>query len=221
MSRNSLLCGLNSDESLIAFWKLLFCPSLRKHFGSEPSLQWCEKLIATFLAGDHATFSARCDTMAREVEAASSVQPQLSLENPPWAMLSLDMRIGMVPWATPIFGRFLLLFLSTGSANWKGKPVLPIAFVTSGGPGDSKDTAIRICAPSNAVRVSAEYWLMRGFLWRREEGPHFSLAPDEQGKTFSMHAYTDESGQKKSIYFETTNSFGREKHDFDEFLHEV
>lgn len=221
MSRGSLLYGLNSDESLIVFWKLLFSPSLRKHFGSESSLQWCENLIATFLAGDHATFSARCDTMAAEVEAASSGQPQLSITNPPWAMLSLDMLIGMVPWANPIFGRFLVLFLAEGSANWKGKPILPIAFVTSGGPGDSKDTAIRICAPSNAARVSAEYWLMRGYLCRREEGAHFSLASDEQGRTFSMHHYTDESGQKKSIYFETTDSFGREKNDFDEFLLEA
>ena len=221
MSRSSLLYGLDSDESLLAFWKLLFGPSLRKRLGSEHSRQWCEKLMETFLAGDHATFRARCDTMAREVEAASSGLPQLSLENPPWAMLSLDMRIGMVPWATPIFGRFLLLFLATGSANWKDKPVLPIAFVTSGGPGDSKDTAIRICAPSNAVRVSAEYWLMRGYLSRREEGPHFSLAPDQQGRKFSMHAYTDESGQKKNIYFDTTYSFGHERDDFDAFLHEV
>lgn len=221
MSRSSLLYGLNSDESLVAFWKLLFSPFLRKHFGSKHSLQWGEKLIESFIAGDHAAFSARCDTMAEEVEAVWSGQPPLSIENLPWAMLSLDMRIGMVPWATPIFGRFLLLFLATGSANWNGKPVLPIAFVTSGGPGDSKDTAIRIRAPSNDARVSAEYWLMRGFLWRREEGPHFSLAPDEQGRTFSMHDYTDESGQQKSIYFETSDSFGREKDDFDEFLLEA
>lgn len=218
MSRSSLLYGLNSDESLIAFWKLLFSPSLRKHFGSEHSLQWCEKLIESFHAGDHAAFSARCVTMAAEGEAASSNQPPLSIENPPWAMLSLDMRIGMVPWANPIFGRFLLLFLATGSTNWRGKPVLPIAFVTSGGPGDSKETAIRIGAPSNDARVSAEYWLMRGFLWRREEGPHFSLAPDEQGRTFSMHDYTDKSGQQKSIYFDTTDSFGREQDDFHKFL---
>jgi hypothetical protein len=53
-----------------------------------------------------------------------------------------------------------------------------------------------------------------------EQGMHATLAPDEHGRTFSLHGYTDQDGTKKSLFFETTNSFGREEEDFLEFLHD-
>lgn len=59
---------------------------------------------------------------------------------------------------------------------------------------------------------------MRGYLNRREEGPHMTLAPDEAGRTFSQHHYIDQHGAKETIFFETTDSFGREEEDFAEFL---
>jgi hypothetical protein len=106
------------------------------------------------------------------------------------------MVLGTFPWVTPLFDRFLFLFFQKGSATFRGQEILPMAYVLSGGPGDTKDTAIRICAPSNAARVSAEYWLRRGYIWTREEGPHFTLEPDENGRQFSQHCYTDTSGAK-------------------------
>jgi hypothetical protein len=149
-----------------------------------------------------------------------SLVPRPSMQYPPWSMISLDMAIGFYPWISPMFDRFLLLLLSTGSVvNKRFGEVLPIAFVLSGGPGESKESAIRICAPSNAARVSAEYWLMRAFLWIPKQGDHFTLAPDENGRSFSMHTYTDQSGAKKSLFFETTDSLGREEEDFLAFLH--
>ena len=142
------------------------------------------------------------------------------MQNPPWSIISLDMAIGMFPWASPVFDRFLLLLLSTGSVTHKRfGELLPIAFVISGGPGDSKDSAIRICAPSNAARVSAEYWLIRAFLDVREPGAHFTTAPDVNGRQFSLHTYTESSGDGRSVYFDTTSSFGREEEDFRDFLH--
>jgi hypothetical protein len=130
------------------------------------------------------------------------------------------MRLGLVPWVTPTFDRGFAILLEHGSALEKRfGEVLPFAFFLRGGPGDSRQTAFRVCAPSNAVRASAEHWLMRGYLNRREEGPHATLAPDEAGRTFSLHHYIDENGTKKNILFETTVSFGREEEDFSDFLY--
>jgi hypothetical protein len=97
--------------------------------------------------------------------------------------------------------------------------VLPIAFIASGGPGDSEDTAFRICAPNGPVRASAEHWLMRAYLRRREEGMHATLGSDATGQRFSMHEYTDQFGMRKRVFFETTDSLGREEDDFSEFVY--
>ena len=80
------------------------------------------------------------------------------------------------------------------------------------------EDACRIYAPSAPVRASAEHWLMREYLGSRERLPHASLAPDKDGRTFSMHVYIDREGTEKSIFFETTESFGREEDDFRQFL---
>jgi hypothetical protein len=59
---------------------------------------------------------------------------------------------------------------------------------------------------------------MRGYLDRRGEGSHATLAPNEAGRTFSLHHYIDQHGTNKGIFFETTGSFGREEEDFRELL---
>lgn len=216
-----LLYGLTSEQSLVVVWRLLFSPSLRKHFGPESSLQWCRDLIDTYASGNCAKFSAEYNRMAAQVGKVLQQQPKPSLERPPWAMISLDLRIGLIPWVTPIFDQFLLVLFSSGIALEKHfGDVLPVAFITKGGPGDSKARAFRIYAPSGPVRASAEHWLMLGYLWRRERGFHASLMPDEDGRRFSMHGYTDLKGVERSIFFETTESFGREEDDFLQFLHE-
>jgi hypothetical protein len=219
MMNRHLLYGLSSEQTLAVVWKLLFSPSLQKHFGPEPSLHWCENLIDTYASGHHAEFSAEYNRMAAQVGKILQEEPKLSLERPPWAMISLDMRIGLIPWVTPIFDRFLLVLFSSGMALEKHfGDVLPVAFIAKGGPGDSTGTAFRIYAPSGPVRASAEHWLMRAYLWRREQILHASLSPDKDGRTFSMHRYTDLEGMEKSIFFETTESFGREEEDFRQFL---
>jgi hypothetical protein len=53
-----------------------------------------------------------------------------------------------------------------------------------------------------------------------EEGPHATLTSDEAGRTFSLDHYIDIQGTKKSVFFETADSFGREEEDFSDFLHE-
>jgi hypothetical protein len=218
---HSLLHGLSAGESLIAIWKLLFGPSLRNHFGAEWSLRWCRNLIESFLGGNHTEFSAHYDNLAIQVRQVLSQEPKLSMEHPPWAMFSLDLRFGMIPWVTPGFDRFLLRLFSTGTAIEKHfGDILPLAFVLSGGPGDSEETAFRICAPSGPVRASAEYWLTRAYLRKREDGIHATLDPDVSGRRFSMHEYTDMSGIEKRVFFETTHSLGREQEDFLEFLHD-
>jgi hypothetical protein len=217
----SLLHGLNPEESLTAIWKLLFSPQLRNHFGSEWSVQWCKKLIDTYLGGNHAEVSAQYNSLAPQVKQVQSKEPKLSMEHPPWGMFSLDMRIGLIPWVSFGLDRSLLLLLSTGTAIEKHfGDILPLAFVISGGPGNSEESAFRICAPSSPARASAEHWLMRAYLRRREEGMHATLESDVTGQMFSMHEYTDESGVRKRVFFETTESFGREEEDFMDFLHD-
>jgi hypothetical protein len=219
MMTRQLLYGLNSEQSLVVLWRLLFSPSLRKHFGPESSLQWCENLIGTYVSGSHAEFSAEYNRMAAQVGVVLSGEPKPSLDSPPWAMISLDMRLGFIPWVTPIFDQCLLILFSNGTAIEKyfGE-LLPVAFITKGGPGNSPDTAFRICAPNNPTRASAEHWLMRAYLRRREKDLHASLLPDKHGRRFSMHLYTDQEGIEQSIFFETTESFGREQDDFLQFL---
>lgn len=217
---SSLLHGLTSEESLIAVWKMLFCPPLRSHFGAEWSLEWCKNLVETYVEGNHAEVSAQYNTLAPQVQQLWSKWPKLSMQHPPWALFSLDMRTGVIPWVSFAFERSLLLLFSTGAATEKHfGDILPLAFITSGGPGDSKDTAIRICAPSGPTRASAEYWLTRAYLVKLEDGMHATLEPDGKGRTYSMHEYTDLSGQTKRVFFETTHSLGREEVDFLEFLH--
>jgi hypothetical protein len=133
-------------------------------------------------------------------------------------MVSLDMRVGLIPWVTPIFDQGLAILLSEGSALEKHfGNILPFAFFLQGGPGDSEETAFRICAPTQAVRAAAEHWLMRGYLWRREEGMHATVE-DDTGRMFSIHRYTDQDGAEKTVFFETTDSFCHEEEDFQQFL---
>ncbi|HLJ91127.1 MAG TPA: hypothetical protein VKZ53_30265 [Candidatus Angelobacter sp.] len=218
----TLLYGLNDEDTLLAIWKLLFSPPLRKHFGDKWSLEWSSNLIANFIDGGPA-YKDRYDSLAKEVNAARSIRPKYSMASPPWSMVSLDMLIGFIPWVTPSFDRVLGALLTAGCALEKRfGEILPIAFFLRGGPGTSKETSFRICAPSQAVRASAEYWLIRAYVYRREELGHASLAPDDSHRIFSQHLYIDDrDGKKKSIFFETTDSFRREKEDFMEFLRDL
>jgi len=213
------LHGLNGRDSITAIWKVLFSPTLREHFGSDRSLEWTEKLIANFAEGNQTAFSAQYKSLIPEVNAVMSICPEYSMSNPPWSMVSIDMLLGMIPWVTPAFDKGFAILLENGSALEKRfGEVLSFAFFLRGGPGDSKGTAFRVCAPTNPVRASAEHWLMRGYLVRRQQGFHATLAPDEAGRTFSLHRYTDQHGIEKDVFFETTDSFGREEEDFREFL---
>lgn len=219
-----LLHGLNCEDSVLAIWRLLFSPILQKHFGRGHSLEWTKKLIANFADGNHTVFDAQYRSLIPEVKGVMGC-PEHSIEhsmsNPPWSMFSLDMRIGIIPWVSPGFEKWFASLLNNGSVLERHfGVVLPFAFFLRGGPGDSRETAFRVCAPTNEVRVSAEHWLMRGYLDRREEGPHLTLTSDEAGRTFSLHHYIDIQGAKKSVFFETTDSFGREEEDFSDFLHE-
>jgi len=218
MSTRALLYGLNDEESIIALWKLLFSPPLRKHFGSDWSLEWSSRLVASFVEGKQAAFSHQYNRLAPQVKVALEGHSKYSMANPPWSMVSLDMLVGLIPWVTPVFDRGLATLLSEGSAlEKKFGDVLPFAFFLRGGPGDSKETAFRVCAPTQAVRASAEHWLMRAYIWRRKQGMHATLE-DDNGRAFSMHSYTDQDGAEKDIFFETTDSFGREEEDFQQFL---
>lgn len=217
-----LLHGLNGEDSLRAIWKLLFSPALLKHFGSNQSLEWTKELITTFAEGNQTAFSAQYSSRLPEVKAATSSRPKHSMSNPPWSMMSLDMRLGLIPWVTPAFESAFAILLQNGSALEKHfGNVLPFAFFLRGGPGDTQEAAFRVCAPSSAVRASAEHWLMRAYLSRREKESHATLAPDEAGRTFSLHRHIDQHGMQKRLFFETTDSFGREEKDFSEFLHDA
>ena len=216
---SSLLYGLNDEESIIALWKLLFSPSLRKHFGSDWSLEWSSKLVANFAEG-HAAFSNQYNHLAPQVKAASASNSEYSMTNPPWSMVSLDMRLGLVPWVTSAFDRALEVLLSEGSALAKDfGTVVPFAFFLRGGPGDSKETAFRVCAPSQCVRAAAEHWLMRAYLWRPGRyAAHMTSRRNNDGLQFSIHRFTDEDGAESDVFFETTESFGREAEDIQQFL---
>jgi hypothetical protein len=219
MKNPPLFQGLNSEESLTVVWNLLFSPSLREYFGTGWSRQWCEDLIAIYRTGEDALFSREYESVAAKIHAFTAGEPRLSMQNPPWSMVSLDMMVGLIPWVSPLFDRGLLFLFSKGKAlETHFGDILPIAFILSGGSGNSKDTAFRICAPNHPTRASAEHWLMRAFLTRREQGLHATLSPDEDERTFSLHRYKDQDGIEREVYFETTDSFGREKDDFFEFL---
>jgi hypothetical protein len=215
-----LVHGLNREDSVLAIWKLLFSPTLQGHLGAERSLEWTRSLVAKVAVGDRIAFSAQYKDLVPEVKGALSSCPKPSLANPPWSMVSLDMRIGLIPWVTPAFDEGFMILLKNGSALEEHfGVVLPFAYFLSGGPGNSRETAFRVCAPTSAVRASAEHWLMRGYLARREQGRH-STIEDEAGKRFNVHWYIDQDGSEKQMFFETTLSFGREEEDFAEFLKE-
>jgi hypothetical protein len=216
----SLLYGLNDEQSLLAVWKLLFSPPLQQRVAPEESLNFCKRLIEHCAKRDAEGFASEFLDIERLVTEASTDTQRPSIDNPPWSIFSIDMRVGIFPWVSPLLDRFLFFLLSNGSIthDYFGR-VLPIAFVLSGGPGDTKDSAIRICAPSQGARISAEYWLIRAFLDVREQGAHFTLSPDEYGRQFSLHNYTDIRGNHRSLYFETTESFGQERENFLRFLY--
>jgi len=225
MTSTSLLHGLTPRDSILALHKLLFRRSLQAHFGADHTFDWCIALLKTLAAEDHAGFTAHYNAMAAQVRALTATYPRPSIDHPPPAMISMDMLVGAIPWISPLFDRCLLQFLLTGGAvpdplRQKTKAnVLALAFVLSGGPGEREDTAIRICAPCPSTRVAAEHWIMRAYLWRMAEGSHYALGPTDDLRTFSLHTYTDLSGRKRNIYFDTTASFGREEADFLDFLH--
>ena len=154
-----VLHGLNERESISAIWLLLFSPALRSHFGTEWSQEWTGQLIELFLRGDHDGFSNLYTSLSADVESVHQRSPELSMANPPWSMFSLDLRLGIIPWVSPRLDRWLLMLLAEGAAFEKHfGEVLPLAFVCSGGPGDTPETALRICAPNSAARASAEHW---------------------------------------------------------------
>lgn len=222
MKRGIELYGLNQEQSLIAVWKLLFSPLLQTKIGSAASFQWTRSLIDDFERGDNESFCRRYWEMDKSARALLAYEPKPSIQNPPWSMLSLDLRIAAFPWVSPMFDRFLLMVLSTGSAMEKNfGDVLPFAFVISGGPGDTPQTAIRICAPCQTVRASAEHWLMRAFLHRREEGSHFNVGQAELGRLISVHTYTAINGGERSIFFDISSSFGQEEADFLSLLESI
>jgi hypothetical protein len=219
MENPSLLHGLNPRQSLLALWKLMFSPALQLHFGPEWTLGWCEDLLRSFIAEDDEGFRAQYDDLAGEIEPLVSGDLRPSIKNLPWAMMSLDLRTGMIPWVTPLFDRGLHLLLSTGTATERHfGDVLPIAFCRAGGPGTSTENAIRISAQSGHVRAAAEHWIMRAYLERELEGMHASLKAKSTGRTYSRHNYTDAAGAELAIYFDTTESWNREQADFLEFL---
>lgn len=216
-----ILHGLNAGDSALAIWKLLFSPALQKHFGAGQSLEWTKALIANFAAGNQGAFSAHYNKLIPAVKAATSTCPKHSISNPPWSMVSLDMRLGLIPWVTPAFDEGLAILLRGGSALEKHfGDVLPFAYFLHGGPGDSPETAFRVCAPTSAVRASAEHWLMHAYLCRKGEGPHATVGLDNTDRMFSKHYYIDQHGNSKQLYFETTDSLGREEEDFADFLHD-
>jgi hypothetical protein len=221
MENPSLLHGLNPRQSLLALWKLIFSPSLQLHLGPEWSLGWCEDLLRSFIDEDEEGFRAQYNDLVGEIEPLVSGDLRPSIRNLPWAMMSLDLRIGMIPWVTPLFDRALHLLLATGTAT-EGHlgDVLPIVFFRAGGPGTSVENAIRISAQCRHVRAAAEHWIMRAYLERELEGMHASLKSNSNGRTYSRHNYTDASGAELAIYFDTTEARNREQEDFLEFLEE-
>ena len=219
MDSPSLLHGLNPRQSLLAVWKLMFSPALQVHFGADWSLGWCDDLLRSFVDEDEEGFSAQYNDLEREINPLLSGDLQPNIKNPPWAMMSLDLRLGMIPWITPLFDRELYSLLSTGTASeQRFGDVLPIAYIRSGGPGTSPENAIRVTAACAPVRASAEHWIMRAYLHRKSEGIHASLRSDETGRTYSRHNYTDMGGVERRIYFETTLSRSREQEDLLDFL---
>jgi hypothetical protein len=223
MLQRLLLRGLNEDESFEAFSHILFSPLLREQIGVKECLECCDKLIGFhFFAKQPAQFVAEYERMAERLNKLLPEMPMPSWANPPWAMISLDLRNGLIPWVTPGFGEFLRILLST-DRGFEGAfgDELPIAFVLHGGPGDSKETAFRLATPSGRVRASAEHWLARIYLPRAEQRLHASLTPETGGRTFNMDRYRDQRGAGRYIYFDTTRSLGREKEDFLECLQEL
>ena len=219
MTARPLLHGLTDEESVLVIQKLLFSPPLQKYFGSNWCHEWTSALVANFTTGNNAAFSDQYNSLVPEVKSVLSGHAKYSMASPPWSMVSLEMRIGLIPWITPIFDQGFQILLAEGSALEKHfGNVLPFAFFLRGGPGDSMDNAFRICAPTQAVRACSEHWLMRAYLWKREELSHATLS-DKSNRTFSAHRYIDSDGVTKQVYFETTDSFGREEIDFQQFLH--
>jgi hypothetical protein len=217
-----LLRGLNEEQSFAAFSLMLFSPFLRERVCVKEYLDCCDTLIDRHFFKKPAKFVAEYERMAKRLNKLLPEMPMPSLANPPFAMISLDLRHGLIPWVTPGFGEFLRILLSA-DRGFEGAfaDELPIAFVLHGGPGDSKETAFRLATPSGKVRAWAEYWLARIYLPRAEQRLHARLTPEADGRTFNMHRYLDQHGAEKYIYFETTRSLGREKEDFLECLQEL
>jgi hypothetical protein len=222
MLQRLLLRGLDESQSFDVFLHLLFSPFLREHLCIKECLTFCDKLIEHHVSGRRAQFVAEYERMAERLNKLLPEMPMPSLAKPPWAMISLDLRNGLVPWVTPGFGEFLRILLTT-DRGFEGAfgDELPIAFILHGGPGDSKETAFRIAAPSGAVRASAEYWLKRICLPPTRPILHTNLNPGADGRRFNLHHDVDQHGGDKYMYFETTRSFGREKEDFLECLQEL
>jgi hypothetical protein len=219
MTRALTLYGLDEGQSFILTWRLLFSPALTQQIGLDRSLAWCERLIEGYLGGPPEEFVQTYEWMAAKVREVTKDTPRPSLSRPPWAMVSLEMHIGLLPWLTPDFGKFLWITLSREMAVVTpfGR-LLAVAFILYGGPGDTKETAFRVTAPNQGARASAEHWLMLAYLHAGKMNGHATLMPDAKGRQFSMHFYVDREQVDRKIFFETTSSFGREEEDFLEFL---
>jgi hypothetical protein len=223
MLQRLLLDDLDEELSYLAFSHMLFSPSLREQICVRECLACCDRLIDLhFFAKQPAKFVAEYERIVERLNKLLPERPIPSLANPPFAMISLDLWNGLIPWVTPGFGEFLRILLST-DRGFEGAfgDELPIAFILRGGPGDSKETAFRLATPSGAVRASAEYWLARTYLPRAEQRLLASLSPDADGRTFNMHRYLDQHGTETYMYFDTTRSLGREEVDFAECLREL
>jgi hypothetical protein len=59
---------------------------------------------------------------------------------------------------------------------------------------------------------------MRAFLQRRSQELHATLRHARSARQFSVHRYIDSEGKQKEVFFDTTESFGREEEDLAEFL---
>ena len=130
-----LLRGLAAEQSFAAFSLMLFSPSLREQVCVKECLDYCDELIHLHFFAKPAEFVAEYERMLGRLNKQLPEMPMPSLANPPWAMISLDLRNGLIPWVTPGFGEFLRILLLSSDGRFEGAfgDELPIAFVLHGG----------------------------------------------------------------------------------------
>jgi hypothetical protein len=93
---------------------MLFSPLLRELICVREYLTCCDRLIDLhFFAKQPAEFVAEYERTAERLNKLLPERPIPSLKKPPFAMISLDLWNGLIPWVTPGFGEFLRILLST------------------------------------------------------------------------------------------------------------